>query len=63
MSFYRKDKLPYTVQSPSPFLCRFLSLQQSGAAGEGEGRDAENEIRRRREDCWKQTLAAEEVQL
>lgn len=36
-----------------PFSSSF-SLQQSGAAGEGEGRPAENEIRRKEEDCWKQ---------
>lgn len=46
---------------PLPFsLCAFLSLQQSGAAGEGEGRDAENEIRRKEEHCWKPRRADEQ---
>lgn len=40
-------------------LCLFLSLQQSGAAGEGEGRDAENEIRRKRKGCSKPRVTAE----
>lgn len=30
--------MSYTEQSPSPFLSVSFSLQQNGAAGEGEGR-------------------------
>lgn len=48
--------MSYIEQSPSPFL----SLQQSGAAGEGEGRDAENEIRMKKKDCWKPRLTTEQ---
>lgn len=58
MSFNRQNKMSYIEQCPSPFL--FLSLQQSGAAGEGEGRDAENEIRMKKEDCWKPRLTTEQ---
>lgn len=49
-------KCPTFSNLPLPFsVCLFfLSLQQSGAAGEGEGRDAENEIRRKMKECCRQ---------
>ena len=54
-----RKKMSHIEQSSSPCLCSFLSLLQSGAAGEGEGRDAENEIRRKKEDCWKPRVTDE----
>lgn len=57
--FLDRTKCP-TLSNRILFSLRlFHSLQQSGAAGEGEGKDAENEIRRKKED-WRKPRGAVE---